>query len=178
MKALLIGILAATALLPLSATAATCTVRVLVDIPADNSSGDPYRDHGAFHKGATDEAQYYQHGSFGAEGGDIVPRYIRIHGKVVEAARLTDCVILKNGELSPIDPHSRAMDLVETRIYRRIQGDADHFPNIVNAQSGTIAYIYAHQPDGPCARLVDRALAGDRHAIVDLNSIPTYCAQQ
>jgi hypothetical protein len=177
MKLSLIEALALIALLPSSAAAATCTVRVLVDIPADNSSGNPYRDHEAFRRGATDEAQYYEHGSFGAEGGDIVPRYIRIRGKVVEAARLSDCVILKNGQLSPIDPHTRAIDLVEDRIYKRIQGDADKFPDVGNAQSGTIAYIYARQPDGPCARLVDQALAGDRRAVATLNSIPAYCSQ-
>src|SRR5665213_3607100 len=78
MKPLLLKLLAAIALLPAHAIGATCTVRVLVDIPADNSSGDPYRDHGAFRKGQTDDAQYYEHGSFGAEGGDTVPVRLQI----------------------------------------------------------------------------------------------------
>lgn len=177
MKAILIGILIVIGVLPIHAIAATCTYRVLVDIPEDYRSDDPYRNHGAFRRGATDLAQYYLHGSFGAEGGDIVPRYIRIHGKVVEASRLTDCVILKSGELSPIDPHSRAISSVEDRIYKRIQGDAVHYPNIANAQAGNIAYSYARNPDGPCARLVDHAFAGDRRAIITLNSVPAYCAQ-
>jgi hypothetical protein len=146
-------------------------------MPADATTGDPYRDHRAFRKGDTDEAQYYAHGAFGAEGGDVVPRYVRVHGKVVEAARLTDCTILNNGELSPIDPHRRALGLVETLIYKRIQSDAVDFPNIENAQAGTIAFIYAREPDGLCARLVDRALAGDRRSIATLNLLPAYCAR-
>ena len=170
-----VAALAALATLPASANAAFCKLRILADIPA----GDQ---HGAIRKGDSDqEASYftrepgYPLGVFGEEGGSLVPRYIRIHGKVVEAARPANCTILKNGELSFIDPHDRNIDQVESKIENRLGSDVKDFPDLARYEQGNIAYMYAHKPDGKCARLVDYALTGNRNAIRILNSYPPYC---
>jgi hypothetical protein len=106
-----------------------------------------------------------------------------VNGQKVEALLLTNCKI---GAIEPAIPgitddntsYALEVDRSRNSAAALMYDDLDNALlalGMCSACAGNAADIYMKQPDSPCASTVANAIAGDKEAIAELQTNPTYC---
>jgi len=173
-----------------SAAADICNAVALTDVP-DWGDGDPRDASGSvLKKGQIDEAvsQYRinkttREAIFCSHGGDCYPRYVTVNGHKVEALRLTNCKIgAREPDIAGVMDEDEFYDVDVDRSRNSPsalrEDDIDNALlnlGMCSACAGNAADIYIKSPQSRCGSAVARALAGDKGAIVALQSDPSYC---
>jgi hypothetical protein len=165
------------------AAAIDCTAVALMDVPADE---DPTS---ILSKGNTVDriTQYQVNKKTGAGvfcGRDVVdcyPRYLTVNGqKIIEAVRLENCKISMHSPYTLGNYIFYRIELDRTKISREETQYDEVESALLNmhmcsACASSAAVLYTEAPQSRCESLVARALGGDRDAITELQSDPSYC---